>query len=169
MSARFACEQRSKSRVQVQAGSKSRLATNAAPVHYGPSFWLFGTSTQKGEITMRMAISAAVFFACSSTFAAADQLPVQDGRYARADVPCDTAPMSVRAVIVHGSPMFSPQYGECKTQITKRTKDVYVVSADCTGGGRDDPPVTTYNILSRTKFLWQNRNGKSLMRWCSGL
>lgn len=94
-------------------------------------------------------------------------LPVRDGRYALASDPCDTAPMSVRDVIVHGQPIYSPQSGECKTQIVKRAKGVYVVNSHCTQG---DHFVTTYKILSRTRFISQNESGQEMqMRWCSGL
>ncbi len=115
---------------------------------------------------MRMAILAVVFLACSSTFAAADQLPLKEGRYARPEFPCDTAPMGARDVIVNGSPIYSPQFGECKTQIVKRAKNVYVVTAHCS---QDNPPVITYRILSRTRFRTQSKYGQGQMRWCSNL
>jgi serine/threonine protein kinase len=96
-------------------------------------------------------------------------LPIQDGRYASADTPCDTAPMAFMDVISHGSPLYSPQYGECKTRITLRAENSYTVSPDCTAGSPDDPPVTTYKVISRTQYLLQNKVVQRRMRWCSGL
>jgi hypothetical protein len=98
--------------------------------------------------------------------ASAGPLPLRDGRYANVQAPCATAPMSVRAVIAHGSPMYSPQFGDCTAQITKIGAGIYRVHPTCTA---DQPPVDTYTITSSTRFSVQNAYGRWNYRWCSKL
>lgn len=97
------------------------------------------------------------------------RLPIRDGRYAQEKIACDTAPMSLSAVIAGGVPLYSPQYGKCATRIVRRARNIYVVTPECTGGSPGDPPVTTYEVLGLEKFIMQNELVRRVMRRCSSL
>ena len=80
-------------------------------------------------------------------------LPIQDGRYAEPEVACETAPMAAISVIAKGSPIYSPQFGDCKNSMVQKDPTTYVVTPACS---KDSPPVTTYTIKSATQFSIQN-------------
>jgi len=113
---------------------------------------------------MRMLAFAAAALAVSSTAAAAT-LPVRDGRYARPDVPCENLAVPDMLTITRGKPVYTPEFGLCRSQIVRRGRNVYVVTPVCT---QDPPPVDTYYILSPTSFSVQNSLGREQYRWCRG-
>ncbi len=92
----------------------------------------------------------------------ADRLPLKEGRYISANVPCDNAPMSAQGLINAGIPIYSPQHGECRFAITKESATTYRVSATCT---ENNPPTLVYTIISPTEYAI----GTDRKRWCSGL
>jgi hypothetical protein len=93
----------------------------------------------------------------------AEKLPVKDGEYARVDVACDMAPMAMMDVIIKGEPIYSPQFGECKNRIDKKSAHVFEVTPTCT---KENPPVIKYTIIKPTEYELWTEYGQARMRWC---
>jgi len=98
-----------------------------------------------------------------------DRLPIRDGRYARTNMPCDSAPMSARDVIVNGAPIHSPQYGKCDTHVLRQSNKAFRVTASCENGGPSEPPPQLYTIISKSQFTREGGGVKANFRWCSAL
>jgi hypothetical protein len=87
-------------------------------------------------------------------------LPLQDGKYAEAESPCNNA--ETIATLKGGYFVYPPYEGNCTDHIQQKSTHVYEIVRKCDGGSI----VTRITVVKPTEYERWDKFHQIRMRWC---